>query len=213
MKNQILKRGWNYLKLAVASTALTLTIFNLPGNEVSAQTKKSEIQSKTSIQQKTNLRQNTNNKPNNKPKVKKKPFVQKIDAQLLSRIDNRMESLRDSNQRWIQVNLKKQTLTAWQGNNLVYSARISSGRKQDPTLLGTFRIQLKKELTRMKGEDYDRENVPHAMFYDGNYAIHGAYWHKAFGTPVSRGCVNLTPKQAKLLYDWASVGTPVVVHR
>jgi lipoprotein-anchoring transpeptidase ErfK/SrfK len=211
--------SWRYIKLAVASTALTLTIFNITGNEVFGQTQKSDILPKASIQPqgnntlKNNIKNNIKQNTNNKPKVKKKPFVQKIDAQLLSRIDNRMESLRDSSQRWIQVNLKKQTLTAWEGNNLVYSARISSGRKQDPTLLGTFRIQLKKELTRMKGEDYDRENVPHAMFYDGNYAIHGAYWHKAFGTPVSRGCVNLSPNKAKWLYNWASVGTPVVVHR
>jgi lipoprotein-anchoring transpeptidase ErfK/SrfK len=47
-------------------------------------------------------------------------------------------------------------------------------------------------------------------FYEG-YAIHGAYWHNRFGTPVSHGCVNLPVQQARKLYNWASVGTLVVV--
>jgi lipoprotein-anchoring transpeptidase ErfK/SrfK len=41
--------------------------------------------------------------------------------------------------------------------------------------------------------------------------IHGAYWHNSFGTPYSHGCVNLPSDQAKKLYDWAHIGTTVVV--
>jgi len=51
------------------------------------------------------------------------------------------------------------------------------------------------------------------MFYSGNYALHGAYWHNRFGTPVSHGCVNLRVSQARWLYNWAPVGTRVVVHQ
>jgi lipoprotein-anchoring transpeptidase ErfK/SrfK len=50
------------------------------------------------------------------------------------------------------------------------------------------------------------------MYYSGGFAIHGAYWHENFGTPVSHGCVNLRVPEAKALYDWASVGTRVVVN-
>ena len=65
----------------------------------------------------------------------------------------------------------------------------------------------------MRGEGYDVPNVPYTMYYKDGYGIHGAYWHKNFGTPVSQGCVNVAPNHAKKLFNWASVGTTVVVQR
>ncbi|WP_414567202.1 L,D-transpeptidase [Nostoc sp. CCY 9925] len=124
-----------------------------------------------------------------------------------------IQKLQKSDKRWIQINLSKQRLIAWEGDRVVYGSAISSGKKSTPTLVGTFNIQSKFKSTRMRGRDYDVPNVPHAMFYQGNYGIHGAYWHKRFGTPVSHGCVNLAPKHAKWLFGWASVGTPVVIHK
>ncbi|MBW4676307.1 MAG: L,D-transpeptidase [Desmonostoc geniculatum HA4340-LM1] len=124
-----------------------------------------------------------------------------------------IQTLQKSDKRWIQINLSKQRLIAWEGDKLVYGSSISSGKKSTPTLVGTFKIQSKLKTTRMRGRGYDVANVPHAMFYQGNYGIHGAYWHKKFGTPVSHGCVNLAPKHAKWLFQWASVGTPVVIHK
>jgi lipoprotein-anchoring transpeptidase ErfK/SrfK len=49
------------------------------------------------------------------------------------------------------------------------------------------------------------------MYYDGDFAIHGAYWHANFGTPTSRGCVNLRVEEAQALYDWTPYGARVVV--
>jgi lipoprotein-anchoring transpeptidase ErfK/SrfK len=51
------------------------------------------------------------------------------------------------------------------------------------------------------------------MYYEGNYGIHGAFWHRRFGTPVSHGCVNVAVNHARWLFDWASVGTAVVITR
>src|SRR5689334_6219576 len=98
-------------------------------------------------------------------------------------IQQTIQTLQKSNQRWIQINLAKQRLTAWEGGKRVYSVVISSGKKSTPTRVGSFKIQSKYRTTRMRGEDYDVPNVPYAMFYQGNYGIHGAYWHKRFGTP------------------------------
>ena len=50
------------------------------------------------------------------------------------------------------------------------------------------------------------------MFFRGDYGLHGTYWHNNFGTPMSRGCVNLTIDDAAWLFNWASVGTVVNVH-
>ncbi|MCG6133813.1 MAG: L,D-transpeptidase [Nostoc sp. LLA-1] len=128
-------------------------------------------------------------------------------------IKQTIQTLETSDQRWIQVNLSTQRLIAWEGGKPVYAVIISSGKKSTPTRVGTFKIQSKHKSTRMRGRNYDVPNVPHAMFYQGNYGIHGAYWHKKFGTPVSQGCVNVAPNHAKWLFDWASLGTQVVIHK
>lgn len=124
-----------------------------------------------------------------------------------------IKTLKQSEKRWIQVNLAKQRLIAWEGKTPVYAVAISSGKKSTPTRTGIFKIQSKFKTTRMRGRDYDVPKVPYAMFYQGNYGIHGAYWHRNFGTPVSHGCVNLAPNHAKWLFNWASIGTPIVIRK
>lgn len=46
------------------------------------------------------------------------------------------------------------------------------------------------------------------MFYDGNYAVHTSYWHDGFGGTRSHGCINLAPRDARLLYLWSSPDVP-----
>ena len=65
---------------------------------------------------------------------------------------------------------------------------------------------------RRLGFDYVTPGVPHVQYFYGDFAIHGAYWHDNFGTPVSHGCVNVTPADAEWLYNWMSYGTLVNVH-
>jgi lipoprotein-anchoring transpeptidase ErfK/SrfK len=129
------------------------------------------------------------------------------------RISQKITNLKQSQQRWIEINLKEQKLLVWSGNELVYQTKVSTGKRSTPTLTGIFAVQTKLPVARMRGADYDIPDVPSTMYYDGNYAIHGAYWHKNFGTPVSHGCVNLPPKKAKWVFDWAKVGTPVIVRK
>lgn len=128
-------------------------------------------------------------------------------------IKQHIQTLKESKDRWIQVDLSEQKLIAWEGRKPVYAIIVSTGKKSTPTRTGVFQIQSKHKSTRMRGADYDVPNVPHTMYYSGGYAIHGAYWHRKFGTPVSHGCVNLAPNHAKWLYNWASIGTPVVVNK
>ncbi|GAB1541832.1 hypothetical protein NUACC21_45050 [Scytonema sp. NUACC21] len=128
-------------------------------------------------------------------------------------IKQQIQTLQKSTQRWIQVKLSQQKLVAWEGGKPVYAIIVSTGKKSTPTRTGVFKIQSKHKSTRMRGSDYDVPNVPHTMYYSGGYAIHGAYWHRKFGTPVSHGCVNVAPNHAKWLFKWASVGTPVVVQK
>ncbi|MBW4447949.1 MAG: L,D-transpeptidase [Spirirestis rafaelensis WJT71-NPBG6] len=128
-------------------------------------------------------------------------------------ITQQIQTLQQSNQRWIQIDLSKQRLIAWEGATPMYAVAISTGKKSTPTLRGSFKIQSKHRKVRMRGDNYDIPNVPYAMFYDGNYGIHGADWHRKFGTPVSHGCVNVAVNHAKWIFNWASVGTSVVIQR
>lgn len=129
------------------------------------------------------------------------------------KIIQKVNELKESTERWIQIDLSEQRLIAWEGGKPIFGVIVSTGKKSTPTLLGVFNIYTKLKTTRMKGEDYDIPNVPYTMYYQGGYGIHGAFWHKNFGTPVSHGCVNLAPNQAKKLFNWASVGTTVVVQK
>ncbi len=115
-------------------------------------------------------------------------------------------------QRWIEIDLSDQTLTAWQGDVVVMRTIVSTGKWSTPTVKGDFAVYLKLDSQHMYGADYDLPNVPWVMYFYEDYAIHGAYWHTNFGTPVSHGCINMRPEEAEALYRWASVGTPVRVH-
>jgi len=121
----------------------------------------------------------------------------------------------DLTERWIYVNLTEQKLTAYQGIRPIFTASVSTGLPQYPTVQGDFQVYVKYEATRMTGgygaDYYDLPNVPHTMYFYGGYGLHGAYWHNNFGVPMSHGCVNLSLPDAEWLFNWASVGTWVVI--
>ena len=129
------------------------------------------------------------------------------------KIASKILSLQETDKRWIQIDLSSQRLIAWEGTKPVYAVVVSTGKRSTPTRVGTFTIKTKHRVTRMSGPGYDVTNVPHTMYYDRGIAIHGTFWHRKFGTPVSHGCVNVAVNHAKWLFNWATVGTPVVVHK
>lgn len=129
------------------------------------------------------------------------------------------------NERWIDVNLKTQTLVAFVGDKPVYATLISSGReskikeKDHRTPVGEWRIREKHITTTMDGDGsaagdlpYSIEDVPFAMYYYRAYAIHGAFWHSNYGVQMSHGCVNLSPLDAKYLFFFADPPIPAGFH-
>jgi LysM repeat protein len=121
-----------------------------------------------------------------------------------------------ASERWIDVDLSSQSLTAFEGQQPVFHTRISSGLPQYPTVVGTFSIYVKYEMADMSGgagdDEYFLPSVPYVMYFQGNYGLHGTYWHHNFGQPMSHGCVNMFTPDAQWLFNWASVGTKVVTH-
>jgi lipoprotein-anchoring transpeptidase ErfK/SrfK len=111
-------------------------------------------------------------------------------------------------EKWIEVNLTTQTLIAYEGTKVVFKTKISSGRKNTPTLEGKWRIREKLESQLMSGPGYYLPGVPYVMYFVGSYALHGAYWHNNWGTPMSHGCVNLKREDARWLYGWTGPVVP-----
>ena len=127
-------------------------------------------------------------------------------------IAQRIENLKRSQQNWIEIDLSDQHLFAWEGKKQTFSAIISTGKAKTPTYAGIYTIQRKYPQDRMRGADYDIADVPNVLYFDRGYALHGAYWHNNFGTPMSHGCINLPINNAKWLFDWTKIGTPVIIH-
>jgi LysM repeat protein len=118
--------------------------------------------------------------------------------------------------RWIDINISKQTITAYEGAAPVKTVLVSTGVSWFPTPTGQFKVYRKITSQTMSGGAgagyYYLPNVPWVMYFTGAYSIHGTYWHKNFGHPMSHGCVNLTIDDAKWFFDWAEMGTPVISH-
>lgn len=138
----------------------------------------------------------------------------------------------------IEISLAQQSLTAYEGSQVVLRTFISSGVRNTgaaglptQTPLGNFNVVSKmpsvymgdNRLTDTLGDRF-LTGVPWTLFFaEGGYAIHGAYWHNNYGAPMSRGCVNMRPEEARWLYRWTTpqagpqqqeargVGTRVVV--
>lgn len=129
--------------------------------------------------------------------------------------------LGDSNSdKKIYVDLNNQMLYAYEGENLIYSFLVSTG-KWGKTPTGVFNIWGKFRYTKMSGGStalhtyYYLPNVPYVMFFENNqvaasrgFSIHGTYWHENFGHPMSHGCVNMKTSEAALIYEWANPKIP-----
>jgi hypothetical protein len=119
----------------------------------------------------------------------------------------------------IEVDLTKQTVTALEYGEPVFTTTVSSGwLRKDPqpgqgrtvTPIGTFRV-FEKVPSRHMGngrltsnpDAYELPGVPFVSFFHIlGTAFHGAYWHNDFGRPSSQGCLNMRPDEARWLYRW-----------
>ncbi|MEI8130153.1 MAG: L,D-transpeptidase family protein [bacterium] len=120
----------------------------------------------------------------------------------------------------IVVNLTKETLMAYDEDQLFMEESISTGIEANPTTAGKFKIFRKTPSRYMQGplpdsditESYDLPGVAWDMYFtaDGS-VLHTAYWHDSFGEPMSHGCINQRAENARTLYAWADLGTPVVI--
>ena len=120
----------------------------------------------------------------------------------------------------IDVNLRTQTLVAYEIDKPILETKISSGMPNGPrdanglstkTPEGEFRIMDKMPAKHMgngnlfaDADDYELPGVPWTCFFTPQgHAFHGTYWHENFGVPMSHGCINMRTEEAKWLFRWA----------
>ena len=117
----------------------------------------------------------------------------------------------------IHIYIERQVLIAQEDGEEIYNFDIVTGRDGKETTAGTYEIFRKHE--KYTSQAYGAE-MPYAMFFseDGK-AIHGtqmatlrSYLHTYISESVgSHGCVGLTDDNALALFEWAPMGTPVIV--
>jgi L,D-transpeptidase catalytic domain len=124
----------------------------------------------------------------------------------------------DPNEKRISVNLDTQSLSCFEGSTEVYFCRISTGRKYDATgqisdklatpvgnLLTHWKIVSLNMTAGSFQSGYSTPAVPWSTSISGDgIAIHGAFWHNAFGERRSHGCINVTPEDAKWIFRWTT---------
>ena len=119
----------------------------------------------------------------------------------------------------IEISIERQTLTAYEDGKEVLSTTVSTGLNREMqgeipwrTPTGEYNIMSKMPSQHM-GDDpitsdvsgYVLPGVPWvSYFHETGVAIHGTYWHNNYGVPMSHGCVNMRPDEARWIYRWTT---------
>jgi lipoprotein-anchoring transpeptidase ErfK/SrfK len=110
----------------------------------------------------------------------------------------------------VVVDIKRQTLSCFEGAEEVFYCRVSTGIEAGSTPLGLHRVSRKFISLQMSGSGsggtgagYDLPGIGWtSIFVTGGVAIHATVWHNEFGFQRSHGCVNCLPEDAKWIFRW-----------
>jgi hypothetical protein len=99
----------------------------------------------------------------------------------------------------IVVNKSSQRLSVSVDGTPRYEWPVSTARQGYNTPNGTYGVE-RMEVSWFSRR-YDWSPMPHSIFFDGGYAIHGSYEIGRLGTPASHGCIRLHPHNATTLFN------------
>ncbi len=98
-----------------------------------------------------------------------------------------------------KVDVSSQTMHVFVDGSLTYSWPVSTARKGYYTPRGSFHAQSLQLMHYSK--KYDNSPMPHSVFFNGGFAIHGTHAVGLLGRPASHGCVRLAPGNAAAFYE------------
>ena len=121
----------------------------------------------------------------------------------------------------IEIDLWEQRVRAYEDEALIFDLTSSSGMTSTPTLAGQFQVLFKEDVAYAPRWSLD---MPYFLgiyqegpdFYNGVHELPiradgSRLWAGSLGWPASYGCIILDIEDAKDLYDWAPVGTYVLI--
>ncbi|MBA4313237.1 MAG: hypothetical protein C0417_11470 [Chlorobiaceae bacterium] len=124
----------------------------------------------------------------------------------------------------ILVDVSHQTISCFEGSREILFSLVSTGAKYDmygnkvdnwSTPVGDYHAVNRKYISlhmaggTSKASGYEEFAVAYtSIFATGGVAFHSTYWHNAWGDPMSHGCVNLRPDDAKFVYRWTQPDVP-----
>ncbi|MBI5285892.1 MAG: L,D-transpeptidase [Chloroflexi bacterium] len=125
-------------------------------------------------------------------------------------------------ERWVDVDIDRQTATAMIGERALYTALVTTGKDGWETPRGTFKVLFRipdETMTSASiGADdyYVLEHVLYTQYFTSQgHALHLNYWRDEsyFGrTRSSHGCVGMRMADAEFFWNFATFGTRVTIH-
>jgi peptidoglycan hydrolase-like protein with peptidoglycan-binding domain len=106
--------------------------------------------------------------------------------------------------RHIEADLSRQVIALVDGGRVQRIYPVSSGKPSTPTVIGSFSVYSKTPGTNAKG-------MVDSAYFIGGYATHGYPSVPVY--PASHGCLRVPMPDARSLFRWIAIGTPVDVYR
>lgn len=96
------------------------------------------------------------------------------------------------------VSISAQTMTVMHRGRVLYEWKVSTARRGKVTPTGAWKAKWLSKNHR--SSRYNNAPMPYAIFYNGNFAVHGTDQVSRLGRPASAGCVRLDTRHAAKLY-------------
>lgn len=121
--------------------------------------------------------------------------------------------------KYIDVDIARQMMVLFENGTAVDNYLVSSGKRGMDRPKGEFSVENKAPRPWSKAYGL---YMPYWMAFtaDGKYGIHELpEWPSGYkeganhlGHPVSHGCIRLGVSSARRVYEWADIGTPIIIH-
>ncbi|MCA9879485.1 MAG: L,D-transpeptidase family protein [Thermomicrobiales bacterium] len=122
---------------------------------------------------------------------------------------------------WLDINLTQQLMTVYDGATPLRTIVVTTGMAGWETPPGYFTIVSRVANETMTSGAIGAENFYRLddvlftqYFTDYGHALHFAWWRtkETIGRPGSHGCINMLLDDSRFIWDWATIGTPILIH-
>ncbi len=101
----------------------------------------------------------------------------------------------------IRVSRYNQTMKVYKGKKLIYTWLVSTGKKGYTTPMGNYKPYYTVRMHYSR--KWNMSPMPYSVFYYKGYAIHGTNYASRLGSRASHGCIRLSTRNARKVYNLA----------